>query len=271
MCYFGGIYYSPDNYIESMQKRRLHYFISDVHLGLKAFNPVARERNFARFLNELPSDTAEIYLLGDIFDFWYEYKYVIPNGFARTLGALAGLNDRGVKIYFINGNHDVWTFSYLQKEIGFIILEEMTVKDISGTRFCLAHGDELTGETGQRILKKAFRSRFLQILFSSVHPRWAFALASKWSKHNRLNSGMDFRFRGAEDPLYEVASNFEKGEKVDYFIFGHMHTAGNNLTPEGAGFYILGEWIYGCDYLVFNSEDKTLKWEKSSYCNQNIE
>ena len=82
MCYFGGIYYSPDNYIESMQKRRLYYFISDVHLGLKAFNPVARERNFARFLNELPSDTAEIYLLGDIFDFWYEYKYVIPNGFA---------------------------------------------------------------------------------------------------------------------------------------------------------------------------------------------
>ena len=254
-----------------MQKRSLHYFISDVHLGLKAFNPVARERNFARFLYDLPEETTEIYLLGDIFDFWYEYKYVIPNGFARTLGALAHLNDKGVKIYFINGNHDVWTFRYLQEEIGFIVLKEMTIKEIAGTRFCLAHGDELTGERGQKFLKSVFRNRFLQTLFSSIHPRWAFALASGWSKHNRLNSGMDFRFRGVEDPLYEVAANYEKINHVDYFVFGHMHTAGNNLTPKGAGFYILGEWIHGCDYLVFDSSDKSLRWEKSKYCNQNIE
>jgi UDP-2,3-diacylglucosamine hydrolase len=254
-----------------MQDRKLYYFISDVHLGLKAFDPVTRERNFAKFLNGLPEETAEIYLLGDIFDFWYEYKYVIPNGFARTLGAFAGLHDRGVKLYFINGNHDVWTFNYLQREIGFIILNEMTVKEIEGARFCLAHGDELTGEPGQKILKNIFRSRFLQMLFSAIHPRWAFALASRWSKHNRLNSGVDFRFRGDEDPLFKVAAGFEEHNRVDYFIFGHMHTAGDCLTPKGAGFYILGEWIFGCDYLVFNSEDKTLKWERSGCCNQNIE
>lgn len=247
---------------------KLHYFISDVHLGLKGFNPLERERLFADFLLTIPENTAELYLLGDIFDFWYEYKYVIPRGLTRTLGALALLSDRGVKIYFINGNHDVWTYSYLQRELGIIILDELTVRDINGVKFCLAHGDELTGESSHIFLKKMFKNRFLQRAFSAIHPRWAFGLASRWSRHNRLNCGRNFEFRGNEDPLYGVAVEFEKREAVDYFIFGHMHTAGNNLTPKGAGFYILGEWIYGCDYLVYNSLTKELVWQRADMCKQ---
>lgn len=240
--------------------KNLHIFLSDVHLGLKAFDPVAREKAFALFINNLPQETDSLYLLGDIFDFWYEYKYVIPRGFARTLGALASLTDRGVKVYFLKGNHDLWTFGFLERELGIKILEEPTLVEIGGLKFCLAHGDELSGERGQKILKSIFRNKFLQSCFSSLHPRVAFAIALRWSRHNRLSKGMQFRFRGKEDPLYNFAAGFEKVHNVDNFIFGHMHTPGDIKTPGGAGFYILGEWIHGCEYLVFDSDKRELSW-----------
>ncbi len=246
----------------SNYESKLHYFVSDVHLGLKAFNPEQREKRFAGFLYSLPENTDSLYLLGDIFDFWYEYKYVIPRGFSRTLGALGSLFDRGVKIYFIRGNHDVWTYDFLQSELGIIVLEEMSVVSIEGKNFCLAHGDELTGEKSHIFLKKIFKNWVLQKLFSSIHPRWAFAVASRWSKYNRLTKGEQFPFRGEEDPLYPVATEYEKDKNIDYFIFGHIHTPGNNFTPGGAGFYILGEWIHSCDYLVYDTAVKELEWRK---------
>ncbi|MFA6769811.1 MAG: UDP-2,3-diacylglucosamine diphosphatase [Bacteroidales bacterium] len=245
----------------SKLQSKLYYFVSDVHLGLKAFNPEEREKKFANFLYTLPDNTDSLYLLGDIFDFWYEYKYVIPRGFSRTLGALGALNDRGVKVYFIRGNHDVWTYNFLQLELGVTVLEEMCVVSIDGKNFCLAHGDELTGEKYHLFLKRIFKNKFLQKLFSAIHPRWAFAIANRWSKHNRLTEGEIMPFRGIGDPLYSVVSEYEKNNKVDYFIFGHMHTPGNILTPGGAGFYILGEWIHHCEYLVYDTEVGTLKWK----------
>ncbi len=251
-----------------MNNRNLHYFISDVHLGLNIFEPAIREKKFANFLNQLPDNTASVYFLGDIFDFWFEYKYLIPRGFTRTLGAMANLTDKGVKLFFINGNHDVWTFSYLQNELGVKILKEMTITEIGGVKFCLAHGDELIGERWHNILKGAFKNRLLQMLLSSLHPRWVFAFAMNWSRHNRLRCGNKLTFRGEKDPLFKMAVNFERSNDVDNFIFGHMHTAGGAETPKGAGFYILGEWIYGCEYLLFDSDTKSLKWEKASLCGQ---
>lgn len=239
---------------------RLYYFISDVHLGLKAFDPIEREKKFANFLYSLPQQTAGVYLLGDIFDFWYEYKDVIPRNFTRTLGALTYLRDRGVELYFIKGNHDLWTFDYLQKEVGITILEEMSRVTIEGKVFCLAHGDELIGDRWHLLLKKIFKNPLLQRLFSSLHPRWAFMLATKWSKHNRLVRVEKISFRGPNDPLYRVALEYEKKSQVDYFIFGHMHTPGDCLTSKGAGFYILGEWISGCEYLIFDSSKGRLEW-----------
>lgn len=226
-----------------------------------AFNPSEREAKFARFLLSLPDTTAEVYLLGDIFDFWYEYKYVIPRGFTRTLGALTVLKERGVKLYFINGNHDVWTFNFLQQEIGIEVLPEMSLVSVEGKMFCLAHGDELAGNKMHLLMKKTFKNRVLQKAFSAIHPRWAFAVASRWSRHNRLFRGGELSFRGEADPLFKVASQFEKAEKVDFFIFGHMHTPGNTLTPAGAGFYILGEWIHGCEYLVYDSQKEEIFWQ----------
>ena len=162
----------------------LWYFIADTHLGLDYKNSEAREKAFAGFLKNLPPQTSQVFLLGDIFDFWYEYKNVIPRRFTRTLGALADLADRGVKISFMNGNHDIWTYSYLQKEIGVEIQTQPWEVEIEGTRFCLGHGDGLWDKSrSYRFLQSIFKCRFLQILFSAIHPRCSqsFRKARRWT------------------------------------------------------------------------------------------
>ena len=241
-------------------RTNLHYFVSDVHLGLRSDKRELIEERFVGFLRSLPENAAALYLLGDIFDFWYEYKYVIPKGYSRVLGALAELSDRGVGVYFIKGNHDLWTFGYLEKEIGMSILKESEVVDIGGLRFCLAHGDEFGGKGSYLFMKRLFKNRSLQRALSSVHPRWVFAFAERWSRCSRLAKDMKIDFRGEADPLYKYAADFEKRTKIDNFIFGHMHTPGNCATPKGAGFYILGDWINGCEYLIFDSDNKEMKW-----------
>jgi len=246
-------------------KGSLYYFISDVHLGLDFQNPLERERKLVRVLEGLPAETEAVFLMGDIFDFWYEYKYVVPKGFTRTLGALARLSDRGVKLYFFRGNHDLWVFGYFEKELGIKILEQPSFVDINGKQFCLGHGDGLPGgDRGYAILKSIFYNKFLQWAFSNIHPRWAFGLAHKWSKHNRLACDNLNEFRGERDPLYKYACITEQDRHVDYFVFGHVHTPGNNKTLKGAGFYILGEWIHGCEYLVYDSEKDTMEWRSGN-------
>lgn len=242
-------------------KGALYFFVSDIHLGLNVFDPQERERRFVKFLNGLPAQTEALYLMGDIFDFWFEYKYVVPKGFTRVLGALSNLSDRGVKIFFFKGNHDMWTFGYLEKEIKLEILNDPTIVEINGKRFCLAHGDELSGSQPSHLLmKKMFHSRILQFLLGMVHPRLTFAVAHHWSTNNRLSGGEVLKFRGTQEPLYKYACELETREKTDYFIFGHIHTPGTIKTPMGADFFILGEWIHGCEYLCYDSGTETMKW-----------
>lgn len=240
-----------------MNNGGLYYFVSDVHLGLDYKDPKERERKFASFINSLPQNTKALYLLGDIFDFWYEYKYVIPRGFTRVLGALAALADRGVEVYFFKGNHDVWAYSYFQKELGFIMEEQPLVTTIEGRRFCMGHGDGLPGnDLGYKFLKGVFTNRFLQIMFSTLHPRWAFGFGHAWSRHNRLSKGESYQFRGADEPITKYAEDFQKSlpdrEKIDYFIFGHYHYKSQYALENGGEMFILGEWIHHCDYLVFD-------------------
>ena len=245
------------------ENNTLHFFVSDVHLGLKSSDPVEREARFIRFLDNLPAETESVYLIGDIFDFWFEYKYVIPKGFTRVLGRLAFLNDKGVKLYFFKGNHDMWTFGYLEKEIGLKVMDEPSVVTIGKRKFCLAHGDYLTdAEPIHNLTQKLFRSKFLQGLLARLHPSWTFSFAHRWSENNRISRGEPISFRGVNDPLYGYACEFEKHEKVDYFIFGHMHTPGSVKTPMGAVMYILGEWIRECDYLCYNEEADEIYWLK---------
>ena len=237
-------------------EKNLYYFVSDVHLGLDMEDPVARERRFAAFLRGLPENTKALYLLGDIFDFWYEYRNVVPRNFTRTLGALAELVDRGVEVFFFNGNHDIWTYSFLQDEIGVKLLSQPYVVDIEGKKFCLGHGDGLgKGDFGYKLLNSVFKNRFLQWLFSGVHPRWAFGLAHLWSRHNRLaHEDNPWQWRGEDERIVKFANEFQKeqGGRVDYFIFGHFHYRTQMELREGGRMYLLGEWVNGSDYLMYD-------------------
>lgn len=234
----------------------LYYFVSDVHLGLRASDSSEVERKFLSFLDALPDNTKALYLLGDIFDFWYEYKYVIPRGHTRVLGRLAQLRDRGVDIYFFKGNHDIWAYGYFEEELGMKVLEQPHVVEIEGKRFCLGHGDGLGKiPPGFRFIRWIFHNRFVQALFSSLHPRWAFALGYNWSKNSRLAQGgaaSRYIFKGEDEPIYKFAASFP--ERVDFFVFGHFHTPTDISLPNGARMYILGDWVNGAEYLSFDGE-----------------
>lgn len=228
--------------------KKLTYFVSDVHLGLQVADPAAREARFVGFLRSLPEETAALYLLGDIWDFWYEYRDVVPKGYVKVLAAIQDLMDRGVEVYFLQGNHDVWTYSYFE-EMGMKKLVQPALVEIDGRVFCIGHGDGLGPvPMGYRFLRWVFHNRVLQFLFSMLHPRIAFGLGNGWSKNNRLARNKEYVFRGEEEPLYKFASEFEKENKVDCFVFGHYHCDVAMKTPAGADFIILKDWMDGSPY-----------------------
>ena len=168
-----------------MKQSGCTYFVSDVHLGLQVNDPADRERRFAGFLRSLPENTEALYLLGDIWDFWYEYRDVVPKGYVRVFSALQDLMDRGVKVYFFQGNLDVWTYSYFE-ELGMKKLVQPALVEIGGKRFCLGHGDGLGPVPfGYRFLRGLFHNRLAQCLFSMLHPRIAFGFGYGWSRGNR--------------------------------------------------------------------------------------
>ena len=229
--------------------KKLTYFVSDVHLGLQVADPAAREARFVGFLRSLPEETAALYLLGDIWDFWYEYRDVVPKGYVRVLAAIQDLMDRGVDVYFLQGNHDVWTYSYFE-ELGMKKLVQPALVEIDGRVFCIGHGDGLGPvPMGYRFLRGVFHNRVLQFLFSMLHPWLAFRLGNGWSKNNRLARREEYHFRGEEEPLYKFAAEFEKENKVDCFVFGHYHCDVTMKTPAGADFIILKDWMDGSPYV----------------------
>ena len=236
-----------------MSTRRLTYFVSDVHLGLQVADPDARERRFADFLNSLPQETEALYMLGDIWDFWYEYRDVVPKGYVRVLAALQSLMDRGVKVYFFQGNHDVWTYSYFE-ELGMIRLTQPALVKIGDKSFCLGHGDGLGPVPfGYKFLRGVFHSRVLQFLFSTLHPWIAFRLGNSWSRRNRLAHHEEYVFKGPGEPLYQFAEKFSSENQVDYFVFGHYHSEVADMKlPSGASLYLLKDWMEGSPYMYFD-------------------
>ena len=228
------------------------YFVSDVHLGLQVADPADRERRFVDFLLSLPKETEALYLLGDIWDFWYEYKHVVPKGYVRVLSALQGLMDRGVSVYFFQGNHDVWTYSYFE-ELGMKKLVQPHVVEIGGKRFCLGHGDGLGPvPIGYRFLRGIFHCRVTQFMFSLLHPYVAFGLGNGWSKNNRLSHDQEYVFRGEDEPLVEFAERFAVENQIDYFVFGHYHADVRMTLKSGAELLILKDWISSSPYLYFS-------------------
>ena len=237
----------------NMKQKTLTYFVSDVHLGLQVADPAGREARFVSFLRGIPAEETEaLYLLGDIWDFWYEYRDVVPKGYVKVFAALCDLMDRGVKVYFFQGNHDVWAYSYFE-ELGMIRLEQPCLVEIAGKRFCVGHGDGLGPVPfGYRFLRSIFHCRLLQVLFSMLHPWVAFRFGNNWSKNNRLSHDKEYSFGGAGEPLYKFAVEYSAENKIDYFIFGHYHDDVRLTLPSGAEFLILKDWIHSSPYIVFD-------------------
>ncbi len=235
--------------------RKLTYFVSDVHLGLQVADPSDRESRFAGFLRSLPEETDALYLLGDIWDFWYEYRDVVPKGYVRVFAALTDLMDRGVKVFFFQGNHDVWTYSYFE-ELGMVRLVQPALVEIAGKRFCLGHGDGLGPVPfGYRFLRGVFHSRILQFLFSMLHPWIAFRFGNGWSRKNRLSHDKEYVFDGENEPLYKFAEAFAVEHEVDYFVFGHYHDDVRMTLPSGARLLVLKDWIKSSPYLCFDGKE----------------
>ncbi len=242
-------------------ERKLTYFVSDVHLGLQVGDPQERERRFADFLRSLPEETDALYMLGDIWDFWYEYRDVVPKGYVRVFAALQELMDRGVKVFFFQGNHDIWTYSYFE-ELGMKKLVQPYTVEISGKMFCMGHGDGLGPvSSGYRFLRGIFHSRITQTLFSMLHPWIAFRLGNGWSKNSRLSHDKEYEFKGNEEPLYKFAEEYSRENKVDYFIFGHYHADVRLRLPSGTEMFVLKDWMKSSPYICFDGE----KIEGKSY------
>ena len=227
-----------------MEERKLTFFVSDVHLGADVNDTAAREERFVRFLRSIPAARTEaLYLLGDIWDFWYEYHDVVPKGSERVLAAITDLIAAGVKVFFFQGNHDMWTFGYLES-LGIRVLQQPCLVDIQGRTFCLGHGDGLgPGNRGYKLMRRVFRSRWAQTLFSALHPRIAFALARGWSMSRHRRHTSPYVFKGTDEPLYKFAERFSQEHHVDYFIFGHFHTPVDMTLPGGAHLVVLDCWL----------------------------
>lgn len=236
-----------------MDGRNLVYFASDVHLGLEIGDPAEREARFVRFLRGIPAERTEaLYLLGDVWDFWYEYRDVVPKGYVRVFAALMDLVEAGVQVLVFPGNHDMWMYSYLQS-MGIKVVDQPLVISHSGKLFCLGHGDGLgPGLRSYKLMKAVFRNGPVRRLFSMLHPWIAFRLARSWSRGSRLSHKEKYIFKGEQEPLYQYAEAFLREKKVDYFIFGHYHCPVDMPLGNGARLLVLGDWIDSSDYLYFD-------------------
>ena len=246
-----------------MSKTKI-YFASDFHLGVPTHaESLKREKKIISWLDEIKEDAKSIYLLGDIFDFWFEYKAVVPKGFVRLLGKLAELSDNGTDIFLIKGNHDLWMYDYLPKEVGVQIIEDKTILSENGKKIFLAHGDGLgPGDFGYKMIKKIFTNKMCQWLFTRLHPNFGLGIAHFWSKRSRIaNNKNPEQFLGEEKEwLVSYCKEKQKENPVDYYIFGHRHLPLEIEIDTKAKYINLGDWIHHNSYAVFDGENLILEY-----------
>ncbi len=240
------------------------YFISDLHLGAGYIaDPRGHERRIARWLKSIAPTARTLYLLGDVMDYWYEYKTVAPQGHLRFLGALAELADGGTEIVWLKGNHDVWLFDYLKNEIGLKVVDGVVDTVIDGRRFVMEHGDGVgESRTSYRLLRGLFRNRFAQWLYSAIHPRWTVGFAFAWSRHSRLTGRKPSgdTVLPPDDLLVKFAQDFmQRTGHVDYFVFGHRHQLIDMEVSPDTRLIVLGEAFSMMTYGVWNGADFMLK------------
>lgn len=239
------------------------YFASDFHLGAPDTNSSRlREQKILRWLSFIEQDAKALYLVGDIFDFWFEYKTVVPKGAVRLLGKLAQMSDAGIDIHFFVGNHDLWMADYFPSELGITVHHQPIQVALSGQHFLIGHGDGLGPEDyGYKRLKKIFTHPFCQWLFRWLHPDLGVRLAHFSSKTSRTAQTEPEYFLGADKEWLLLYSNFKlkAHPHLDYFIFGHRHLPLDILLENGHARYInLGEWFNSCTYAVYDGQQLQL-------------
>jgi UDP-2,3-diacylglucosamine hydrolase len=239
------------------------YFASDFHLGVPdEASSLEREKRIVRWLDSIEKDCEELYLLGDVFDFWFEYRTVVPRGHVRLLGKLAELSDKGTHIHYFTGNHDMWTFDYLKKEIGVELHRRPIEKEYGNKKFYIGHGDGLgPGDYGYKFIKKVFASPISQWLFARLHPNLGVGIAQYFSRKSRVATGnIDEVYLGEEKEWLVIHSKELLAKKhYDYLIFGHRHLP-LDIKINGSSRYInLGDWFKSNTYAVFDGENLELK------------
>ena len=239
------------------------YFASDNHLGAPNFKEsLFREKKFVSWLDEIKNDAEAIVLVGDVFDFWFEYKEVVPKGFTRTLGKLAEISDAGISIHYFVGNHDMWLRDYFQKELNITVHRDSTVFNINDKKLFVAHGDGLgPGDKSFKLMKKVFTNPFFNWCFRCIHPDLGIKIGKYFSNKNRLKSAIeDLKFNGNENEwLTKYCRAKLEQEHYDCFIFGHRHLP-LEIELNGNSKYInLGDWITHFSYGVFDGSLVSLK------------
>ena len=246
------------------------YFASDFHLGIPDYaSSLIREKKIVAWLEMVSKDASEIFLMGDIFDFWFEYKTVIPKGYVRLLGKIAELTDQGIPIHLFRGNHDVWAFDYLEKEAGVHLHRKPVVKEFEGKKLFLAHGDGLgPGDGGYKFLKKVFEFKPNQFLFKWLHPDIGARMGLYFSKKSRLanlsKEGIkETKIEPQDEMLYEYAKRkIIEYPDLDYLVFGHRHIPMQLKVNEKAEMLILGDWISHFSYGVFENGKMSIRFFK---------
>ncbi|MCW5917339.1 MAG: UDP-2,3-diacylglucosamine diphosphatase [Ferruginibacter sp.] len=243
------------------------YFLSDFHLGVPdAASSLQREKRIVQFLDSIKADAEQLFIVGDMFDFWFEYRYVVPKGYVRLLGKLAEFADAGVPIHFFVGNHDMWMKDYFQKELNIPVYFEPQPFEYQGKRFLIGHGDGLgPGDKGYKFIKKIFRNPTCQWLFGILPPAVGIGMADYFSRKSRAQTGMtDEAFLG-EDKEWLVIYSKEilKQQHFDYFVFGHRHLPLDIKLSENSRYVNLGDWIKYNSYAVFENGELSLRYNPS--------
>mgnify|MGYP000937297014 FL=1 len=244
------------------------YFLSDFHLGApNNSESLVREKKIIRFLDEIKTDASEIFILGDLFDFWYEYKKVVPKGYVRILGKLAEITDNGIPIHFFVGNHDMWMKDYFQTEMNIPVYFEPKEFIYNGKKFLIGHGDGLgPGDHGYKFIKKIFRNKVSQWFFGILPPYIGMGIAGYFSRKSRAQTGQtDEVFLGEDKEwLVQYCKEVMQTKQYDYFVFGHRHLPLDIKLEPSSRYLNLGDWIKYYSYAVFDGNDMELKYYQSN-------
>ena len=238
------------------------YFASDFHFGIPdRATSVAREKRVVQWLDKCAEDAEKIYLVGDLFDVWFEYRRVVPKGYVRFLGKLAELSDAGLSIEAFTGNHDLWMRGYFEEELGIPVHHAPIERTIAGKDFFIGHGDGLgPGDHGYKAIKRIFRSPASQWIYRRLHPDTGVQMAEYFSRKGPKHEGEDEVFLGADkEYLIQFCLEKLKSKPIDFFVFGHRHLPLEYALPGGSLYVNLGDWIRYDSYAVFDGEQLALQ------------